>query len=211
MDPKHRLKLFVAVLAGIALAGCQDWGSRDSGFVPNNSKPVVLYATSWCGYCQRARDFFAHNDVDYIEYDIDESKEGRRQFNKLRGRGVPLILVGREKIRGWNATAVKAALARLEASGPGRDLSLTASDEADEGMSIIKQEVAQEFNQERGYIIHLRDGRKIQVKDYWEKGNEIKYSRFGGIIGVKRENVVMIENRADGTKKLYKPSSAKHI
>lgn len=207
MEAKHGTRIFVLIIAVISLAGCQDWEGRGNGFVANNSGRVVMYSTSWCPHCKTARQFFDRNNINYIEYDIEESEEGKRQFFELRGRGVPLILVGDEKISGWNAAAVKAALARFEASGSSQDLSPTASDEADQGISIIEQEIEQEFRKERGYIIHLRDGRKIKVKDYWEKGDEIKYFRLGGIMGVKRERVAVIESRADGTKKLYNPPS----
>lgn len=55
----------------------------------------------------------------------------------------------------------------------------------------------------KNYILHLRDGRKIEVADYWEKGNEIQYRKLGGIVGVDRKHVLMIENTADGTRKRY--------
>lgn len=55
----------------------------------------------------------------------------------------------------------------------------------------------------KNYIIHLRDGRKIEVEDYWEKHNEIQYRKLGGIVGVARKHVFLIENIVDGTRKRY--------
>ena len=57
----------------------------------------------------------------------------------------------------------------------------------------------------KGYIIHLRNRKTVEVKNYWQKGDEIKYRRFGGILGVKRKDVAVIENKADGTTKQYNP------
>ncbi|MFQ5801566.1 MAG: RDD family protein [Candidatus Methylomirabilales bacterium] len=53
------------------------------------------------------------------------------------------------------------------------------------------------------YIIYLRDGRKIEVETYWEKDNEIQYPKLGGIVGVARKHVFLIENTVDGTRKRY--------
>lgn len=58
---------------------------------------------------------------------------------------------------------------------------------------------------EQGYVIHLRDGRTIEVKEYWEQGQEIKYRRYGGVLGVNRKQIAMIENQGDGTKVEYNP------
>ncbi len=70
---------------------------------------VVLYATSWCPYCEKMRSFFRENNIPYIEYDIEESKEGRRQFDALNGKGIPLTIVKGKVIRGFNTEAVLTA------------------------------------------------------------------------------------------------------
>lgn len=53
------------------------------------------------------------------------------------------------------------------------------------------------------YVIYLQDGRKIEVEDYWERDDEIQYRKLGGVVGVDRRHVVMIENKVDGTRKRY--------
>lgn len=58
---------------------------------------------------------------------------------------------------------------------------------------------------EGGYILHLRDGRTIEVREYWEHGDEIRYPKFGGTLGIPRRDVAVIENKADGTKKTLNP------
>ncbi|MFQ5846203.1 MAG: RDD family protein [Candidatus Methylomirabilales bacterium] len=55
------------------------------------------------------------------------------------------------------------------------------------------------------YIIHFRDRQTIAVEDYWERGDEIKYQRLGGIVGVQRNKVAVIEKKVDGTLKQYNP------
>ena len=64
---------------------------------------VVMYSTSWCGYCRKARDYFAANDIAYKEHDIEASAAARRAYDKLGGKGVPVILVGNKRMNGFSA------------------------------------------------------------------------------------------------------------
>ena len=36
------------------------------------------------------------------------------------------------------------------------------------------------------YIIHLKDGREFVTDRYWEEGNQIKFKRYGGVIGIQK-------------------------
>lgn len=38
----------------------------------------------------------------YTEYDIEKNPEGRRQYDALNGRGVPVLKVGDEVLYGFN-------------------------------------------------------------------------------------------------------------
>lgn len=71
---------------------------------------VVLYATSWCGYCKAAREFFAANGIEYIELDIEQSTTARQGHRELGGGGVPVIVVGDKVIRGFNQPELRRAL-----------------------------------------------------------------------------------------------------
>ena len=69
------------------------------------SKPeekVLMYATSWCGYCKKARKYFRKNNIPYIEYDIEQDAEAKRQYKKLGGNGVPLILYENRRMTGFS-------------------------------------------------------------------------------------------------------------
>jgi len=63
---------------------------------------VVMYTTSTCGYCARAKAFFTKYGIAYTEYDITTDKQGCERFKKLNGSGVPLIFVGDKRISGFN-------------------------------------------------------------------------------------------------------------
>ncbi len=63
---------------------------------------VVMYSTPTCGYCARARSFFASHDISYTDYDITTDSQARERYKKLNGSGVPLIFVGDKRIPGFN-------------------------------------------------------------------------------------------------------------
>lgn len=74
------------------------------------SQGVVLYATSWCSYCQKTREFFAQHQIPYREYDVENSSDGRAQYDQLRGKGVPLVLIEGQVLRGYNPAKMKQLL-----------------------------------------------------------------------------------------------------
>ncbi len=47
------------------------------------------------------------------------------------------------------------------------------------------------------YVIHLKDGRKIVTNQYWEEGTQIKFKRFGGVMGFQKDLVKEIEEKED--------------
>lgn len=79
-------------------------------FSAQHPEGVVLYSTSWCGYCKKTREFFKANNVAYVEYDIEASAEGRSQYDQLHGSGIPLVVIHGEIISGYNPTEMKAVL-----------------------------------------------------------------------------------------------------
>ncbi len=64
---------------------------------------VVMYSAEWCGVCKQARRYFRDHRVPFREYDVETSDKGRRDYSRLGGRGVPLILVGDQRMSGFSA------------------------------------------------------------------------------------------------------------
>ncbi|NCF34801.1 MAG: DUF4124 domain-containing protein [Gammaproteobacteria bacterium] len=67
------------------------------------SKSVAMYSTSWCGYCKKAARHFRKNNIPFTEHDIEKSETAAREYKKLRGRGVPVILIGDQRMNGFSA------------------------------------------------------------------------------------------------------------
>lgn len=73
-------------------------------------KTVTLYATEWCGYCAKTREFFDEHDVPYVEIDIEKSEQGAREHARLGGNGIPVVVVDETVIHGFSPDRMLAAL-----------------------------------------------------------------------------------------------------
>ena len=71
---------------------------------------VALYATSWCPYCAKTREYFRMHGIHYTEYDIEHNAAAEKGYRRLRGNGVPLVVVGEQVIHGYNPEAMEDAL-----------------------------------------------------------------------------------------------------
>lgn len=71
---------------------------------------VRIYTAVWCGYCKKAKAHLAAKGVPYDEVDVEASERGRSEFVQLGGRGIPVILVGNQRMDGFNAAGLDAML-----------------------------------------------------------------------------------------------------
>ena len=77
----------------LRLAAMADYGTEEK---------VVMYATSWCPYCQQARNYFRQRGIPYTEYDIERDAEAKRRYQAFGGRGIPVIFVGKRRMNGFS-------------------------------------------------------------------------------------------------------------
>ncbi|OUS08048.1 hypothetical protein A9Q90_04865 [Gammaproteobacteria bacterium 54_18_T64] len=63
---------------------------------------VVMYSTVWCGVCRRAKQYFRANKVTFSEYDVETSSKGKKDFARMKGQGVPIILIGKARMNGFD-------------------------------------------------------------------------------------------------------------
>jgi glutaredoxin len=60
-----------------------------------------MFSASWCGVCKKARKYFRKNKIRFTEYDIEKSSRGKRLYRDLDATGVPVILVGKQRMNGF--------------------------------------------------------------------------------------------------------------
>lgn len=75
---------------------------QNSGIQPEEGK-VVMFMTAWCGYCKKAKRHFVRNNIPFVEYNIEFNSAAKSRFQRLGGKGVPLILAGSQQMSGFSA------------------------------------------------------------------------------------------------------------
>ena len=50
----------------------------------------------------KAKHYFKSKGIRFTEFDVEKSAKGKREFNKLGGGGVPIILVGSRRMNGFS-------------------------------------------------------------------------------------------------------------
>jgi len=68
----------------------------------SSSDKVIMYGTDWCTYCDKAKNYFVAKHIPFVEYDIEKDSTARREYDRLGGRGVPVILVGDKRMNGFS-------------------------------------------------------------------------------------------------------------
>ncbi|VAW87690.1 hypothetical protein MNBD_GAMMA16-1278 [hydrothermal vent metagenome] len=68
---------------------------------------VILYTTSWCPYCKKARQYLTKSRIKFTEYDIEKNRQAQTVKNKLDRQynrsGVPLLIWGEHVVYGYNS------------------------------------------------------------------------------------------------------------
>jgi glutaredoxin 3 len=69
-----------------------------------NHPPVLMYATSWCPWCARARQLLAEKGVRFTEIDVEQVEGARQQMRERSGgrHTVPQIFIGDRHVGGYD-------------------------------------------------------------------------------------------------------------
>lgn len=104
----------VGVLIAVALL----YWPMDAAVPPVQSvSPLVqVYTTRSCGYCKLLRRYLAARGIPYAEYDIETNRTAWLAFKASGGQGVPFVVIGAQRIHGFNPVALEKALAGADAA-----------------------------------------------------------------------------------------------
>lgn len=71
-------------------------------------KKVEIYSTPSCHFCQMAKEFFAANNIPFINYDVASDAARRAEMIEKSGQmGVPVIVVDdKDLVIGFNQPVV---------------------------------------------------------------------------------------------------------
>jgi len=100
-----------------------------------DSRAVVIYTTSRCIYCKQLRHFLKSQKIPYTEHDVEFSISGIMGFWALKGRGVPITVIGPEVIYGVDLETTRQYL-----SEAGYKLSTLTNQEKQNSLSLQAKE-----------------------------------------------------------------------
>lgn len=79
------------------------------GFARDNSN-VTVYSAVWCDYCHKAKNHLDDRGVSYKDCDVDKDASCKAEFDRLKGVGLPLIMVGGDRMDGYDRAELDALL-----------------------------------------------------------------------------------------------------
>lgn len=72
---------------------------------------VIVYSTSWCGFCHQLKSWLKEQDVEFKEIDIEADQNAAREVvEATKQMGVPVTKVGETYIVGFDRPKLEAAL-----------------------------------------------------------------------------------------------------
>lgn len=107
----EEIKLEVRTVNTVTLEYLEEW--KYKGEPARAPRGLVMYSTSWCGYCKKARRYFRSEGIAFTEKDIEESAAAKKEYQRLGGNGgVPFLVKGRQTMHGFSVSGFKALLKR---------------------------------------------------------------------------------------------------
>lgn len=74
-------------------------------------KNVIVYSTSTCPFCVRAKQYLKDNNIQFIEHDVGANPDKADEMIKRSGQmGVPVIDIDGKIIIGFDKEKIAAAL-----------------------------------------------------------------------------------------------------
>jgi glutaredoxin len=72
---------------------------------------VVVYTTTWCGWCRRTLAWLDERGVAYVNKDIESDDRHREELLRKTGRiSIPVVEIGGELVRGYDPSRMRELL-----------------------------------------------------------------------------------------------------
>jgi len=74
-------------------------------------KKVIIYTTSWCPFCDAAKEYFRKKGIEYEEKNVEKDIQAREEMIEKSGQlGVPVIDIEGKIIVGFSPEEIEEAL-----------------------------------------------------------------------------------------------------
>ena len=86
---------------------------NDSTKSDPKKKDIIIYSTSWCGFCKMAMQYLDQKGIPYVDKNVETDVDAFREFQQKMGghSGVPVIDIDGTLILGFDRPKIDAALA----------------------------------------------------------------------------------------------------
>lgn len=74
---------------------------------------VIIYSTSWCGFCRSEKEYLDTKNVPYEEKDVEKDEAAQKELlQKMNGsfQGVPVTDIGGDIILGFDRPKIDESL-----------------------------------------------------------------------------------------------------
>ena len=72
---------------------------------------IIIYGTSHCPWCHKARDFLTTNKVKFSDINVEEDEKAKKEMIKKSGQlGVPVIDINGKIIVGFDEKTIRKLL-----------------------------------------------------------------------------------------------------
>jgi glutaredoxin 3 len=85
---------------------------RSFSSAPPPEPRVVVYSTSWCGWCRKTLAYLDERRVDYVNKDIEANPAHRRELIEKTGRtSIPVVEINGHIVNGYDPRRLDRLLA----------------------------------------------------------------------------------------------------
>lgn len=82
--------------------------------IPDNhtqqQNKVFIFTQTYCPACIHAKQYMSEHKIEYVELDIETSPEALSAFERIKGRGVPLLIINKQMSYGFDPKFINAQL-----------------------------------------------------------------------------------------------------
>ncbi|MBU0482949.1 MAG: glutaredoxin family protein [Proteobacteria bacterium] len=110
---KKRFNELLYAIEGDSVFGPQEKMIYEHHYNSDGSPKIVMYGTSWCGYCAKARKGFNEMGIDYVDWDVEKDSEANRRYKYLEASGYPLIYIGAQRVGSFNEKKIAEIIREL--------------------------------------------------------------------------------------------------
>ena len=110
--------ILVLIVIGLIIVNYKPSSARShcTDEILKGKPEVIMLGTWWCPYCYQARRYLTANKISYCEYDIERSKQGEKLFNDVNGQVIPVLIVDKYMMSGFDESRLERLLSKARES-----------------------------------------------------------------------------------------------